>query len=560
MFRLFFFLDVKVIENYFSNKLDGIKGILALLNADGEPILITPEKTLPEKVDWQELVTAVSDGIKTKISLDGREYLASCKWREYKKVSAFLLLPYDDVIKDVIHIHKKAVGVFLIILFIEIFLVSISIKINFMPINWLKESLIHLVGDKHNTEDEISYIGRAVSDVVEKNNLLARSIQEIRPAARHSVLYSLLMGPVREWGDLKALVSTAGIIFQFSNFFIAIIEFNKRMEHQERERFKSELKINKEDLKCYIVDIFDHYKIPLIFSCVSEDISVVLETIEQIKNFAKEKYGIIVTIGVSGVCNDIMQLSQSYLQAMSAVEYGFVLGEGNTILYNDIISSNQYSLWYPKEEMQEVEKLMDVMDIEGVRSKIKDIFIEIKNRKVPVYVAKCIAYDVINFLIRVMFEMKIDLTEFKHKYFNTVAMTEFKYISELEAFTNTFMDDVSEIINIKKDKRKTDFINRIIGYIEKEYYIPEFSIDYIARELNVSSGYLMRYFKEQKNITILEYVTELRIKKAQELLRETDMSIKAIAVDVGYLEVITFNRNFKKLVKMNPGNYRSVNQ
>ena len=78
----------------------------------------------------------------------------------------------------------------------------------------------------------------------------------------------------------------------------------------------------------------------------------------------------------------------------------------------------------------------------------------------------------------------------------------------------------------------------------------------LAQNVSLNPQYMMRLFKKETNMSVLEYVTEQRILRAKELLLSTDSSIENIAVQLGYYNYTYFMKVFKRNMGMNPGQYR----
>lgn len=75
-------------------------------------------------------------------------------------------------------------------------------------------------------------------------------------------------------------------------------------------------------------------------------------------------------------------------------------------------------------------------------------------------------------------------------------------------------------------------------------------------DLNVSQNHLIRLFRQQVNMTPLEYVNKLRVEKAMHLLSHTDTNILNIALMCGFGSVSTFYEAFKKQMRLTPNEYR----
>ncbi len=93
--------------------------------------------------------------------------------------------------------------------------------------------------------------------------------------------------------------------------------------------------------------------------------------------------------------------------------------------------------------------------------------------------------------------------------------------------------------------------------VEERYSDPDFSIGEIAEVCHVSVSRMSRQFKTAVGMGFLEYVWKMRLEKAQELLRTTDLSVDEISLQVGYLAATSFHRKFKQETGLTPSQYRS---
>ena len=81
-------------------------------------------------------------------------------------------------------------------------------------------------------------------------------------------------------------------------------------------------------------------------------------------------------------------------------------------------------------------------------------------------------------------------------------------------------------------------------------------MDDVSREVDISPYYFSKIFKEATGENFIEYLTNLRIEKAKELLDNTEMSMKEICLEVGYSNPNYFSRIFKKSVGVSPTEYK----
>jgi AraC-like DNA-binding protein len=82
------------------------------------------------------------------------------------------------------------------------------------------------------------------------------------------------------------------------------------------------------------------------------------------------------------------------------------------------------------------------------------------------------------------------------------------------------------------------------------------SIQEIAVLVNLSVTAFCKFFKRATGLTVTDYLNDIRIGNACELLIETDLQIKEIAYQVGFQSLTYFNRVFLKKKKMTPRTFR----
>jgi two-component system response regulator YesN len=130
---------------------------------------------------------------------------------------------------------------------------------------------------------------------------------------------------------------------------------------------------------------------------------------------------------------------------------------------------------------------------------------------------------------------------------------------DLCAWISTALNEFVELVYSSQDAKKVTQIRPAINYIDANYDKP-ISLADIARISHLSVSRLAHIFKEQMGITIIDYLTSVRIERAKQLLLATGQSCTEICFQVGYNNQSYFSRTFKELVGMTPRQFRSRNQ
>ncbi|MBQ8514007.1 MAG: helix-turn-helix transcriptional regulator [Ruminococcus sp.] len=92
-------------------------------------------------------------------------------------------------------------------------------------------------------------------------------------------------------------------------------------------------------------------------------------------------------------------------------------------------------------------------------------------------------------------------------------------------------------------------------YIET-HFAEKITLDDLSREFCVSKYYMLRSFRNQYGMTIIQYLAACRIQHAKKLLRFSDMQIEAIGRACGIEDVSYFNRLFRSYEGMTAGQFR----
>lgn len=94
------------------------------------------------------------------------------------------------------------------------------------------------------------------------------------------------------------------------------------------------------------------------------------------------------------------------------------------------------------------------------------------------------------------------------------------------------------------------------NFIDSNYYNESISLQSISDKLNVSTAYLSKLLKKEEGISFIDYLTQIRIKKALQLMKDPKLKIYEIAEKVGYNDQHYFSTAFKRVIGMSPIEYR----
>jgi AraC-like DNA-binding protein len=82
------------------------------------------------------------------------------------------------------------------------------------------------------------------------------------------------------------------------------------------------------------------------------------------------------------------------------------------------------------------------------------------------------------------------------------------------------------------------------------------NVSEVARQVGMSSSHFWRRFRKVTGVTPYAAFIQLKMKRAGQMLSESDQAIKVIASDLGFVDLRTFSRLFRRLYGMTPSTFR----
>lgn len=132
-------------------------------------------------------------------------------------------------------------------------------------------------------------------------------------------------------------------------------------------------------------------------------------------------------------------------------------------------------------------------------------------------------------------------------------------LCQLESTKNYIVDLFQKVMSIRDQCAKeydSDIVEMAKKYIKGNYSNGELSLNLVASEVNVSPNHLSAMFSQKTGNTFVRYLTDVRINKAKELLKCTNMRSNEISEKIGYKDPHYFSHLFKKHQGCTPMQYR----
>lgn len=256
-----------------------------------------------------------------------------------------------------------------------------------------------------------------------------------------------------------------------------------------------------------------------------------------------------VTAFLSGKYCDITMINRIIKEGMKILEQNLILGKR---IYIDrqnpsIVKGGEVEAWKSrfKSVLNIISKYMEIQNYTSVIKQVRELYKS--------------AYGVQQHCIeeswrKIAFEV--------YKYFgDEEELTDDSWVKEfdsLDDFVNELTDLMASIFKLNGDTQKyrtgRDILYDIIVYINKNYH-ENITIMEIADRFFINRSHLSRIFKKETDRTFNEFLTEIRIRKACQLLRENKGNIMEVSFAVGYEDSRYFSQVFRKIMGCTPSEY-----
>lgn len=285
------------------------------------------------------------------------------------------------------------------------------------------------------------------------------------------------------------------------------------------------------------------------------------KAMEEAEIFILKHFHIQFTASISGIHIGINQIPLAYKESLDAMNYKKVLGIKQTLCFEDIHDNYQGTYYYPLNKEQQLINLIKCGDYTGAKFTVEEIFdINFVKNHLPVDLAQCLMLNMVSTMIRVVNEVSSHSKDNFLEDLNPISrLLPYKSVEEmkqqLDIFLQAFCKQMNQINNYNANWVITD----VVPYILKNYSDINLSVAALAEKFDVHPVYISKVFKEEVSDGLLDFINKTRSDRAKLLLRERkDCNLEEISKEVGFNNVRTFSRVFKKYEGVTPGKFKDM--
>jgi len=287
--------------------------------------------------------------------------------------------------------------------------------------------------------------------------------------------------------------------------------------------------------------------------------SEMIHLAEELRESLKEKFDIPVNIGIGNKYTKLIGLRYSYRDAFEALNTADKLGKGLVIHLDEIQNPGKRSSEALDMSMEKEEIIQSIRtgNREAAREAMSSYLKKISScPAVNLMILKGRLLELLGLMTDAGIALGADEEILREKsvgYYNSIEkMTNTSY---LEKKMLSILDEIFMLFNSTVQTRSNRFVQTAKDYIRENYNKP-LTVKDVADCINLSPSYFQHLFKSETDCSFIDYLTKIRIARAEELLIREDLPISDIAFSVGFDDSNYFSRVFKQKTGSSPREYR----
>lgn len=450
---------------------------------------------------------------------------------------------------DKIHnVLSDAYLTLILLLFASLAVVFLAMKFTYKP---LHELLNKVLPEHSSSQSYVAQLNEAFDSMTEYNHMLKDKLEQYRVSLQKDLLGRV----ISSCSDASISASCLDAFFdsKLSNqiFVICFRCLNANYSGNEIQKYLNDRLVN--DLNSILLEQNTDSSVLLLnYIGASESKYETLVTLLNTLYNEKKVFSAISNGSASPL--DIPSLYENAVCASSCwpdvpvAEYKLFPPETN-------------SFEYPHNSINKLSTAFSCHNFENARNQVEQLF-QIIDSFLPAqndfaeFIIPNILVDVLTSIVNSMNTSGIKFKHCSDQYFETLCFCRnFPFIekrdsikSNIYSLISFYEEQVNELLTNSKP---------FIQIFEEYYAQPDFSISLMADKFNVSTTYMSYLIKTNLKMNFSDYLWNMRLSKASELLINTDMNIDEISVSVGYLNTSSFRRKFKQETGVTPSQFRS---
>ena len=536
---------------------------ILLLNSDKQLLTFFSSNvsidTIWQICDYIRSSTDMSDIL--RLTINGVENIIFISQSAQTGLYYVRFLPEHVAYQPIYQMRNISMAILAVVLVLSVFLIGFGIKRSYVPIRTLADWIQTKQPTMLNARNELLLFKKVFDETFEQNSNMSELISHSKYGLIDHFLKDLICGNFSSEIDFTAACRRLNIDFTKKYYTVACVLVESNSEEDSNIDFNLVLDAIRNELPNYISiqikDLLFVGKLIIVINSDSDDLNTYKKVIVTIKQRLLDYADILTSIGMGSYYDSYEHVGKSYLESINALDYRLIYGK-DCLITQEMCNIDKSELIYPTEDISLLASALLSKDVEAASEAIYRLNAYAKSPHCTLHSAKYICYDAFSVLKKMPAFMNVGYSNASSDNLDITKLTDYENIDEF--FTALQRIVQNAICTSKHISSDSDLGPQLVKYIEQHCFSYNFQISTIAEHFSISAPSMRKIYREYTGIGISDYVTNIKMEKAMQLLRETDTNVQEIVTAIGNTDASAFIRLFKKKTGMTPGQYRKANR
>ena len=415
----------------------------------------------------------------------------------------------------------------------------------------IRKLVSRIGGDRK--QSEFQTISDALDRLTAEKEALNSMVEQYQNSARNNLLFNLLHGCFAEkW--IQEQLDNYEIPYQDSQYFTVLIF--RCAEVAREQRFTLFLNIKAgllaEQVQFDLLETLDENVVAILRFSEPRGYEAAEPLMKKLSRYVREKMGVTLRISCGGEEKGLIGISKSYQIAKERIaRQSFSNSNGERPAFSAA------RCYYPTDwELQLVNNLK-LGNEEPAMKILRELRRENDRRSLSAVQQMKVVSMIFDTILRLMDELEMDPSEpvsvLEDSFGQLSCEKQWEY---LESLVQQICGRTSYFSQPQADGTGA----KILRYVDENFENSDLSLQMLGDQLGLSVSAISRAFKATVKINFYDYLCRIRMEKAKEYLRETEIPVAEVARKVGYENELSFKRAFVRYEGIKPREYRQNQQ
>ncbi|MDF2922683.1 MAG: transcriptional regulator [Paenibacillaceae bacterium] len=413
-------------------------------------------------------------------------------------------------------------------------------------------------------ENELQTIDRVFNHLNLKVSELEQTFADNMPLIKHHLITGLMQGSISGQEEMQDMLRLLGLSWTGSRYTAMIIQLDPDQMSalsQENSQFIpynliSRIEGDSAQEAAFLGTALPQYQVEVLIAADRPNTGLLVQTALGIIGYVHDQYRLSAKIAYGSWESSPLRLHQCHSEAAAALAYQYFFPNSPVLSGPELMKRESSKEEIDPDSIREFSRLLKTGRPEQVQAFVHEWIAALQEGPYSAEHGQQRIRELVDAFRTYLQDLHIPYREL----FGAGSWDHFRrvrHIHQMEDWLLLSVDTAFEYLKDKQKNRSKDILEELRQYVQ-ELYRTDISLDSAAEHVSLSPRYVSKIFKDETGVNFTDYVTQVRLNHAVELIMDTSDTVEQISRQAGFNSSGYFIRKFKEQYGVTPGVYKSI--